>query len=75
MILFGLLIDKMTFVKDCEGHCTTSNDWYIKHKDDSYQEFWGASLACFLLGAYTIIGSVYVYNTEGTVECCTAPKL
>lgn len=37
--------------------------WISKHIMDSWDIFWGSSLACFLLGAYAV-GSIYVYNTE-----------
>eukprot|EP00826_Nyctotherus_ovalis_P065202 TRINITY_DN9580_c0_g2_i10.p1 TRINITY_DN9580_c0_g2~~TRINITY_DN9580_c0_g2_i10.p1 ORF type:complete len:266 (-),score=32.09 TRINITY_DN9580_c0_g2_i10:165-962(-) len=38
--------------------------WLLKHIMDSWDIFWGSSLACFLLGAYVIAGSIYTYNTE-----------
>ena len=31
---------------------------------DSWEQFWGSSLACFILGAYSIVGSIYAYNTS-----------
>lgn len=31
---------------------------------DSWDEFWAAGLGCFILGAYAIGGSIYVYNSE-----------
>lgn len=36
--------------------------WTRRHITDSWDQFWGGSLACFLLGGYVIGASVYVYN-------------
>ena len=44
--------------------CKTSDNFYEKHKYDSFDFFWGAALACFILGAYQLAGMVYeVYTT------------
>ena len=36
--------------------------WTKQHIMDSWDEFWGGSLAAFLLGAYVIGCSIYIYN-------------
>ena len=53
-------------VLKCLHSCHYENrlDWTRKHMMDSWEEFWGASLVCFILGAYAIAGSIYVYNNE-----------
>ena len=38
--------------------------WIKKHIMESWELFWSCSLMCFLLGAYSIGGSIYVYNNE-----------
>lgn len=49
------------------GGCNVSNDWYVRHKYDSYDFFWAGGLICFLLGAYQL--------SCATAMCWTEEKL
>ena len=42
----------------------SKEEWTRRHIMDSWDQFWSASLICFILGAYAIAGSVYAYNTS-----------
>jgi len=42
--------------------------WLLKNIMNSWDMFWASSLACFLLGAYAIVGSIYVYNAESDIK-------
>lgn len=45
-------------------HCKNADyNWFDEHHNDSKIQFWACSLVCFILGAYSIIGAVYLYNT------------
>jgi hypothetical protein len=67
--IFAIITDRLKFVTTdyyiCSVHCRNNPDtlWFAEHYNDSKAEFWGSSLACFILGAYTIIGAIYHYNT------------
>jgi len=65
-VIFAIIVDKLKFVdysaSTCSSHCQNNANWFDNHFKDSVQEFWGASLACFILGAYIIAGAVYLYN-------------
>ena len=63
IILFPSIVQRFSsMLGSCSARCSTGDDWYIKHMYDSYEEFWGASLVCFVLGAYQIIGALYHHN-------------
>ena len=50
---------------DCKGDGEGDwKGWFKKHIMESWELFWSCSLMCFLLGAYSIGGSIYVYNNE-----------
>ncbi len=67
MVIFAIIVDRLKFVTvaDCGTRCKNNADtkWFSEHYNDSKAEFWGASLACFILGAYIIAAGVYLYNT------------
>ena len=73
MVIFAIIVDRLKFVglADFGGNCfitaktschTTKDDWMVKHMLDSIEEFWGSSLACFILGGYVVAAAVYLYN-------------
>ena len=67
VLVFAIIADRKKFVDEagktiCLPNCSTKDNWTIKHIEDSWNTFWGASLTCFILGAYVIIGAVYDYN-------------
>jgi hypothetical protein len=63
VILFPTIVMRFsTMVSSCTAKCSNADDWATKHMLDSYEEFWGASLVCFVLGAYQIIAAVYHHN-------------
>lgn len=71
MIIFAIIADRLRFVTkaECTMHCKNDDyNWFDEHYNDSKAQFWGCSLVCFILGAYTIIGSVYLYNTVEVAE-------
>ena len=68
VILFPIIVERAhPLVGACSSYCSTSSDWYAKHYMESYEEFWGSSLVCFILGAYQIICAIYLHNTTRTV--------
>ena len=78
VVLFAIIADRVKYAAShagCYGHCTTNNDWFIKHQLDSTREFWGAALACFALGAFQIIGAIYVYATLGSPDPPSADSM
>jgi len=44
------------------GSYEAKEKWIRRHIIDSWDQFWGGSLACFLLEAYVVGASIYVYN-------------
>eukprot|EP00826_Nyctotherus_ovalis_P053525 TRINITY_DN6973_c0_g1_i12.p2 TRINITY_DN6973_c0_g1~~TRINITY_DN6973_c0_g1_i12.p2 ORF type:complete len:117 (+),score=1.58 TRINITY_DN6973_c0_g1_i12:509-859(+) len=48
-------------VKEC--HYGKDNGWIRNHIMDSWDQIWGVSLVGFILGAYTLAGSIYLNNT------------
>eukprot|EP01022_Parablepharisma_sp_SALTPOND_P005969 TRINITY_DN1242_c0_g1_i1.p6 TRINITY_DN1242_c0_g1~~TRINITY_DN1242_c0_g1_i1.p6 ORF type:complete len:431 (-),score=58.71 TRINITY_DN1242_c0_g1_i1:40-1332(-) len=49
--------------------CKTEDNWMEKHRYDSYDLFWGSSLACLLLAVYQIACAVpMVYEEQGVGE-------
>eukprot|EP00826_Nyctotherus_ovalis_P062057 TRINITY_DN8910_c0_g1_i1.p1 TRINITY_DN8910_c0_g1~~TRINITY_DN8910_c0_g1_i1.p1 ORF type:complete len:222 (-),score=31.15 TRINITY_DN8910_c0_g1_i1:163-828(-) len=72
----AVLLDSYTgIVKKCVYQCHHARElkWTKRHIMDSWDEFWAAGLGCFILGAYVIGGSIYVYNNE--VEVVEEEKL
>eukprot|EP00826_Nyctotherus_ovalis_P005704 TRINITY_DN11297_c0_g8_i1.p4 TRINITY_DN11297_c0_g8~~TRINITY_DN11297_c0_g8_i1.p4 ORF type:complete len:116 (+),score=16.98 TRINITY_DN11297_c0_g8_i1:439-786(+) len=51
-----------------ECHYEHEEKWTRRHIMGSWECFWSSSLICFILSAYTIAGSLYVYNTEPDTE-------
>ena len=64
VVIFAIIIDKIKFVDyaSCYSHCQNKENWFDNHYMDSVGDFGGASLACFIFGAYNIAGAVYLYN-------------
>ncbi len=71
VIIFAIITDRLRFVTkaECAMHCNNvNNHWFDEHFNDSKAQFWGSSLACFILGAWVVIGSIYQYNNPEGVE-------
>ena len=77
VVMFPIILQRIMFVlKEGSGQwsvnkCKTKDDWPEKHGEDSFNQFWGAALVGFILGAYQIAGAIYVYNTmavEGEIK-------
>eukprot|EP00826_Nyctotherus_ovalis_P064869 TRINITY_DN9525_c0_g3_i3.p1 TRINITY_DN9525_c0_g3~~TRINITY_DN9525_c0_g3_i3.p1 ORF type:complete len:163 (-),score=32.31 TRINITY_DN9525_c0_g3_i3:63-551(-) len=66
VIFFAITTDRSRYVRnpyyDCWTLCNASDNWYIKHRNDSYICFWSSSLVCFIIGAYQVGASIVVYN-------------
>lgn len=73
---FVPLVEIIRFQRQCEAILTEMNllisfkdaRWEVKHINDSYEIFWGTSIACFLLAVYQIgcaIAMVYEESTQG----------
>jgi hypothetical protein len=54
--------------------CKTSDSFYEKHMDDSFEFFWGAALACFILGAYQLAGMAYEIYVESSGQIPAKPE-
>ena len=66
VVLFPIIVERaFPTLNTCANYCSKSSDWYVKHYLDSYEEFWGSSLVCFILGAYQIICAIYLHSTIG----------
>jgi hypothetical protein len=66
VVLFAILANRMKYAASyvpCYSRCSTTDDWFIRHSNDSIHEFWGSSLACFILGAFHLLGAIYTYAT------------
>ena len=63
VVLFAVIADRLKYSIGCAARCSMSDNWFIKHSMDSIHEFSGCSLACFILGAFHIIGGIYTYAT------------
>ena len=66
VVMFAVIQNRVKFpatFANCYAHCSKNDDWFTRHATDSTEEFWGASLACFLLGMYQIAGAAYNYAT------------
>ena len=56
--------------------CKTDSNYYDKHVHDSFEFFWGASLACFILGAYHLAGMMYeVYQIRMASDTDKKPPI
>ena len=66
VIFFTIITDRSRYARypyySCYNNCNPSDDyWYLRHRDDSYSEFWSAALICFIIGAYQIAGSMITF--------------
>ena len=79
VVLFPIIVERFTFLFDnsstygaylwgTKGGCRSSSNWTIKHQMDGYEEFWGASLVGFVLGAYQIAAAIYLCATDSTSD-------
>ena len=74
VVLFAVIVERIQFIKKnyCPTlwpkTCRTDLDWEIRHYYDSTEEFWGASLFCFMLGAYQIAAAIYLCATDSTSD-------
>ena len=63
---FAIICDRSRYAQlpyyNCAAKCDKNDSWFEIHEMDSYTEFWGSSLVCFILGIYQIVGSVVTYN-------------
>ena len=65
VVVFPIIVERINFVQPyCTGlwptWCRTDSDWSIRHSLDSYEEFWGAALVGFILGAFQIAAAIYL---------------
>ena len=65
--MFAILVNKSKYADTsyCFTRCnpTSENNWAKIHLEESYEQFWGASLVCFILGAYQLAVAAYTYGT------------
>jgi len=73
---FVPLVEIIRFMRQCDAATNEMNidinfkdeEWKVKRVNDSYEIFWGTSIACFILAAYQIgcaITMVYEENRQG----------
>ena len=48
--------------------CSTDNGYWTKHQTDSFDQFWGASLVAFILGAFQIGSGILIFNSIPIIE-------
>ena len=79
MVIFTIIVDRSDDVRSatdiCDWHCVNTDSWFTIHRGDSYEEFWGASLVCFILGAYQIVGSMITYNEISKAQLASPVKV
>ena len=65
VVIFPIIVERFLWVSANCGLlpilCKTSQDWRLKHFGDSYEQFWGAALAGFILGAFQLGVSAYTF--------------
>ena len=54
----------------CSGaeNVNPTSKWWEQHRYDSLNEFWGASLVCFIVGAFQLISGIIMLNTFGEIN-------
>ena len=67
VVVFAVIADRLKYAaaSGCAVRCSKTDNWFLKHNEDSTHEFWGCALTCFVLGMYQIGGAVYNYATLG----------
>jgi len=72
VVIFPIIVEREQWVmSNCTAGpttCSLKDNWSTKHQLDSYEQFWGSSLVGFILGAYQIIGAIYLYATIGNAS-------
>ena len=62
-VIFPIIVERLTWVNANCGLlpivCKTNQDWRLKHFFDSGEQFWGAALAGFILGAFQLGAAAY----------------
>ena len=62
ILLFALItVRYQRLGKVCKLLYSTSDNWGIKHRHESWEQFWGSSLATFILGGYQLAAAAYLY--------------
>ena len=68
VVIFSIIVNQCLYINtqtlavtDCSNRCSDENNWFDIHREDSYIEFWGSSLTCFILGVYQLAASVIIY--------------
>ena len=72
VVIFPIIVERINWVFSNSTSmslagttCSNVDNWYTKHMLDSTEQFWGSSLAAFILGGYQIAAAVYLYATIG----------
>jgi len=81
VVMFPIIVERINFANaNCSSlwavQCKTDDDWRVRHSVDSYEQFWGASLVGFILGAFVIGSAIYMIheNEEPLVPTARAAE-
>ena len=55
-------------------YCRNDEDWIMRHQLESFEQFWGVSLVCFILGAIQMTSAAYlIAQSEDMPTSAPAP--
>lgn len=66
VVVFPIILERIYFIQPyCTNYlwpawCRTDIEWQIKHGLGSFDLFWGAALAGFIIGAFQLASAVYL---------------